>query len=99
MRNDLFHNEIRWQRGVQADASICLDVVGASWAQGGRKLGQGLGIQIRRLSRGRRLLIDAISESRQSVLELRSHLDPKLLAVFADDHRGMAEIWDQFQSQ
>lgn len=23
-----------------------------------------------------------------------SHLDPKLLAIFADDHRGMAEIWD-----
>jgi HD-GYP domain-containing protein (c-di-GMP phosphodiesterase class II) len=27
----------------------------------------------------------------------RSHLDPKLLAIFADDHQGMAEIWDQFQ--
>jgi HD-GYP domain-containing protein (c-di-GMP phosphodiesterase class II) len=27
----------------------------------------------------------------------RSHLDPKLLAIFADDHQGMAVIWDQFQ--
>jgi hypothetical protein len=60
-------------------------------------LGQGLGIQIRRLSRGRRVLIDAISERRQPFLELRSYLEPKLLAVFDDDHRGMAEIWDQLQ--
>ena len=29
----------------------------------------------------------------------RSHLDPKLLDIFADDHRGMAEIWDRFQVQ
>ncbi len=27
----------------------------------------------------------------------RSHLDPRLLTIFADDHQGMAEIWDQLQ--
>ncbi len=29
----------------------------------------------------------------------RSHLDPKLLHIFANDHQGMAEIWDALSDQ
>ncbi len=29
----------------------------------------------------------------------RSHLDPKLIDIFAEHHRGMAEIWDSLSNQ
>ena len=83
LRHSFSNTEFRFQGGFHSETPICRDVIGVSKAHGGRR--SGLKRKNERKPQHPRTGPDAVL--RLAIYELRSHLDPRLLALSTDDHR------------